>query len=527
MTQINAVENPIINSPYEEPRKHWQIEAGKQPIVREGRRLASYFLRVPERAARGRGTSKEEDFFAADEKGQEYLLDLANLLRQRVREWRERDYSGATRTTRELIALWRAGDRAQPLFYAQLEAAETVIFLTEGPSDLRQGVQVPMDDPGPAAKEAGYRAFQRYALKMATGSGKTTVMGMIAAWSILNKISNPRAPEYSDTVLILCPNITIRDRLQELDANLDEASLYRTRDLVPAHRMPDLRRGEVFITNWHGFEHREVGDVNGQIARVVKRGVATENTRLIRLTPKLTEEEIRRQASLGVFKIVAEDRNRSGVVRAFTVREIKHYESDAAFLKRIFGGRKGRSSAILVMNDEAHHAYRRGNEPEDEYTLDEETAEANAREATVWIEGLDRISKALGGRGNGIRLCVDLSATPFYIQGSGNEVGQPFPWVVSDFGLLEAIEAGLVKIPQLPTEDSRPDSNQPTNRLTAQSFPAFQRINSATQIATGGPSISGDEMVSATDRPSKNTNETSLNDTSMHVTGWLQQNAAC
>ena len=164
MTQINAVENPIINSPYEEPRKHWQIEAGKQPIVREGRRLASYFLRVPERAARGRGTSKEEDFFAADEKGQEYLLDLANLLRQRVREWRERDYSGATRTTRELIALWRAGDRAQPLFYAQLEAAETVIFLTEGPSDLRQGVQVPMDDPGPAAKEAGYRAFQRYAL---------------------------------------------------------------------------------------------------------------------------------------------------------------------------------------------------------------------------------------------------------------------------------------------------------------------------------------------------------------------------
>jgi hypothetical protein len=182
-------------------------------------------------------------------------------------------------------------DRAQPLFYAQLEAAETVIFLVEGPADLRQGVQVPMDDPGPAAKEAGYRAFQRYALKMATGSGKTTVMGMLAAWSILNKISNPQAPEYSDTVLIVCPNITIHDRLEELDPKLDEASLYRTRELVPAHRMPDLRRGEVLITNWHNLERREARDVNGQAARVVKRGVTVDNTRVIRLTPTLTEQE--------------------------------------------------------------------------------------------------------------------------------------------------------------------------------------------------------------------------------------------
>jgi type III restriction enzyme len=454
MPQINTVENPIINSPYVEPRRHWHIETGNVPEVREGRRLASYFLRVPERAARGRRGRRQDDFFEADEKGEEYLLDLANLLRQRVREWRERDYSGATRTTRELIALWRAEGRAQPLFYAQLESAETVIFLVEGPADLRQGVHVPMDEPGPAAKEAGYRAFQRYALKMATGSGKTTVMGMLAAWSILNKISNPHAPEYSDTVLILCPNITIRDRLQELDPNLDEASLYRTRDLVPAHRMPDLRRGEVLITNWHNLERREIGDVNGQAARVVKRGVALEDTRVIRLTPKLTKEEVRQKAILGLFEILAEERNKHGVVRAFTVRETKYYESDAAFLKRILGGRRGRSSAILVMNDEAHHAYRRGLEEEDDYALDEETAKTNAREATVWIEGLDRINKALGGHGNGIRLCVDLSATPFYIQGSGNEVGQPFPWVVSDFSLLEAIEGGLVKIPQLPTADS-------------------------------------------------------------------------
>jgi type III restriction enzyme len=455
MTQINAVESPIINSPYDEPAHYWHIEAGRSPKMEPGRRPASYFLRIPDRAARGRKAKSQEDLFEGEAKGEEYLLDLANLIRQRLAEWRGRDYQGATKVTKELIELWRAPDRAQPLFFAQLEAAETVIFLVEGPADLKQGIDVPLDEPGSTAKAAGYRAFQRYALKMATGSGKTTVMGMLAAWSILNKLANPQAAEYSDTVLILCPNITIRDRLQELKPERDELSLYRTRDLVPVHRMTDLRRGEVFITNWHNLERRELSDVNGQSARVVKRGIPTETVRTLKVSAANTAEQIEYQATLGAFEILEVERKRNGEPKAYTVTETKYFESDAAFLKRILGGRKGRSSAILVMNDEAHHAYRRGMvTDEDEYALDEETAEADAREATVWIEGLDRINKALGGRTNGIRLCVDLSATPFYIQGSGNEVGKPFPWVVSDFSLLEAIEAGLVKVPQLPTEDT-------------------------------------------------------------------------
>lgn len=455
MAQINAVESPIINLPYEEPGHHWHIQEGKQPDKRSGRRPASYFFRVPERAARGKGKRAQDELFGEEAKGEEYLLDLANLLRQRVKEWRERGYPGSTKVTKELLDLWWAPDRAQRLFYAQLEAAETVIFLVEGPTDLKQGIQVPLDEPGPGAREKGCQAFLRYAPKMATGSGKTTVMGMLAAWSILNKLANPQAAEYSDTVLILCPNITIRDRLQELRPEKDELSLYRTRELVPAHRMTELRRGEVFITNWHNLERREMGDVNGQGARVVKRGDAVESVRTVKVTEKDTEEDIRYRATTGLYEILAEERKRTGEVKSFTVREIKYYESDTAFLKRILGGRKGRSSAILIMNDEAHHAYRRGTvDEEDEYALDEETAEADAREATVWIEGLDRINKVLGGRGNGIRLCVDLSATPFFIQGSGNEVGRPFPWVVSDFSLLEAIEAGLVKVPQLPTDDS-------------------------------------------------------------------------
>ena len=465
MTQINAVPQPIINSPYDAPAFHWHIEQAKPPDKRAGRRLASYFFRVPEKAKRGAGGTggkagkAQAVMFEETAKGQEYLLDLANLVRVRVQDWRARDYAGATKVTRELLDLWRSPDRAQRLFYAQLEAVETVLFLVEGPADLLQGVAVPADAPGEDAKEQGYKAFVRYALKMATGSGKTTVMGMLCAWSILNKVAQPQAPAYSDTVLILCPNVTIRDRLRELDPNLDELSLYRTRQLVPLHRMPDLRRGEVFITNWHNLERRELGDVNGSSARVVKRGVPVEKLRTVKLGGRddLTADDIRMRATSGAFDIVREVHDAKGVLTGFDVKETRYFESDAAFLRRVLGNRKGRSSAILVMNDEAHHAYRRGKlDTEDTYAIDDETADVDAREATVWVEGLDRINKSLGGRGgkaNGIRLCVDLSATPFFIQGSGNEVGKPFPWVVSDFSLLEAIEAGLVKIPQLPTQD--------------------------------------------------------------------------
>src|SRR5450759_3883947 len=273
MTQINHVENPIINSPFEEPRFYWHLERGRQPEKREGRRRASYFFRVPERAARGRKGREQSDLFTEDLLGEEYPLENANRIREQLKEWQVRGYEGATAVTRELLDLWQSADRRERLFFAQIEAALAVIFLTEATPDLIHGIQIPPDDPGPEAKAKGYKAFVRCALKMATGTGKTTVMGMLAAWQILNKVANPQNASYSDTVLIICPNVTIRDRLRELDPNLDVLSLYRTRELVPVHRMADLRRGEVFITNWHNLERRELSDVNGVSAKVVKRGV--------------------------------------------------------------------------------------------------------------------------------------------------------------------------------------------------------------------------------------------------------------
>ena len=429
---VAEVESPIINSPFREPQSHWQIERGKLPVQAEGRRRASYFYRVPEHAGRGRRRRPQAEMFES-EKGEEVDLELVNTVRGRVKNWRDGihsggiAYDGISPVTRELLELWRSDERMQRLFFAQIEAAETIIFLVEAKEIYRKGLpEVPRDEPGLEAKAAGVRAFQRYASKMATGTGKTTVMGMLAAWSILNRVASPRDDRFSDTVLIVCPNVTIRERLQELDPALGDLSLYRTRQLVPPHRMEELRRGEVMIANWHRLAKKETNTVNGDSAKVVKTGVPVE---IVRNAGKENQSV-----------------------------EVKYFESDAAWFKRIrreLGSGKGRSPHWLIFNDEAHHAYRRGDTGAEE-SLDEDRdlARKNAREATIWIEGLDRINKLAGGsRRRGINLCLDLSATPFYIQGSGNEVGKPFPWIVSDFGLLDAIESGLVKIPQLPARD--------------------------------------------------------------------------
>lgn len=422
----------IINSPFREPLLHWKIEKAKPPHKAEGRRRASYFYRVPEHSGRGRASRDQAELFDS-QAGEEVELEIVNAIRGRVKDWRAGihsggvAYNGASPVTRELLDLWRSDQRMQRLFFAQIEAVETIIFLVEAKEIYRKGLpEIPKDEPGLEAKAAGIRAFLRYACKMATGSGKTTVMGMLAAWSILNRVASPRDDRFSDTVLIVCPNVTIRERLQELDPSLGDLSLYRTRQLVPPHRMEDLRRGEVMIANWHRLAKKETNTVNGDSAKVVKTGEPVE---VVKNAGKANQSV-----------------------------EVKYFESDQAWFKRIrreMGSGKGRSPHWLIFNDEAHHAYRRGDAAAEE-SLDEDKdlASKNAREATIWIEGLDRINKLAGGsRRRGINLCVDLSATPFYIQGSGNEVGKPFPWVVSDFGLLDAIESGLVKIPQLPARD--------------------------------------------------------------------------
>jgi len=189
------VESPIINSPFAEPAVHWQIERGKQPTQAVGRRPASYFYRVPESSGRGRKSRKQLSLGGELDVGQQEDLPLVNWLRGRVKEWREGKrtgipYDGASSITKELLALWRGDEtlRKQRLFFAQVEAAETMIFLIEARPVFHKGMpELQIDRPGEGAREAGFKAFTRYACKMATGTGKTTVMGMLSAWSILNR----------------------------------------------------------------------------------------------------------------------------------------------------------------------------------------------------------------------------------------------------------------------------------------------------------------------------------------------------
>lgn len=457
---MNAFEvpDPILNSPYSEPEWHWWLMEGEPPEKRPGRRPAMYWYKPPTR----RDERDEEG--ARERTGTLIELKLVNLIRERVAAWRKEALTGGggvTRTTCELMNYWRLEGRQHRLFFAQLEAAETIIFLTEARSDFRQGIEIPLDEPSDKQKENGLAAFRRYACKMATGGGKTTVMGMIAAWSILNKINDRGDGRFSDTVLAVCPNVTIRNRLAELNPAHGDASLYRTRDLVPQHMMSDLCKGRVLVTNWHVFEPQTV-QVGGTSARVSHAGKRVDRVETVVIGPKtttargsryMTPEALTGAIARGDIDVLQEEKDDAGNVVKVKIRSQEYVESDTALINRVLGREVGGKQNILVFNDEAHHAYRiRKEEPEedeDDLFGEDEEIEEFFKEATVWVEGLDRIQKL-----RGINFCVDLSATPYYLGRVGQDTNRTFPWVVSDFGLTDAIESGLVKIPQLAVRDT-------------------------------------------------------------------------
>lgn len=381
-----TLDNPIVNDPFAEPKRYWEYKEG-QPYLIEGRRLAGYYFRPRTRPTLG--AVAEEEFVE---------LKTVNEIRKRVKEWGESGYQGATRITKELLEHWNNPERERKLFFCQREAAETIIWLIEAPPHLKQGIEIPLDEPiDPKSLEKGYKALRRYACKMATGSGKTVVMAMLIAWSVINKSANPKDSRFSDAVLIVCPNLTIKERLQVLKPSHPK-NYYDYFELVPSALRSYLERGKFLITNWHLFLPE---DDTGKRS-VMKRGE----------------------------------------------------ESDRAFCNRVLKD-LGSKENILVINDEAHHAYRpalKKEEPslfERPTTAEEKRLREEELEATVWIGGLDKIQAE-----RGINFCLDLSATPFYLKGTGYEEGKPFPWVVSDFGLVDAIECGIVKIPRVPVDDN-------------------------------------------------------------------------
>ncbi|MBS1851226.1 MAG: DEAD/DEAH box helicase family protein [Acidobacteria bacterium] len=453
------VQEPIQNSPFEKPQRYWYIQEGETPQLKDGRRPSVIF---PPRDQKQPWQTDEKLLRPSQEYPTGYELVMVNLVRERLEIWQKQGYPGVSRTTLDLITWWIREGREQRLFFAQLEAALSIIFLTEARADFLQGIAVPRDEPSDDRKAQGYTGFQRYACKMATGSGKTTVMAMLAAWSILNKVNNRSDARFSDVVLVICPNVTIRRRLAELDPKNGDASIYRTRDLVPPHLMPSLTQGPVLVTNWHVFEP-QTPQSGGVGSKVMKAGVPVTTTETINIAAKTTTargsrylsfKDYEKQVAAGMLDVAEEIKDAEGNLKKIKVRTTRYVESDTSLINRVLGREVGGKQNILVLNDEAHHAYRiRRDEPDpdEEDTVDED-ADEFFKEATVWIDGLDKVQKL-----RGINLCVDLSATPYFLGRVGQETNKSFPWVVSDFGLIDAIESGLVKIPQLAVRDTMGD----------------------------------------------------------------------
>ncbi len=392
----------------------------------ERRRSAEFITPIPK--PRKRKSDKKADTqmsLVLDEgKGlstsdQQYdLTGNINLVRKYVDAWRmipdSNDWKVTPETAR-LLQHWRHYQFTdiRP-FFCQVEAVETLIWLTEvAPKGGKREKEL-LERLTSASNEAN-PGLERIALKMATGSGKTTVMAMIIAWQTINALRYPTSKKFTRGFLVMTPGITIRDRLRVLQPN-DPYSYYASRELVPADLLPELGKAKIVITNYHAFKLRErIPLSKGGRSLLQGRG-----------------------------------------------EELNTLETEGQMLQRVMPELMGMKN-IMSINDEAHHCYREKPEKEeDDEDLkgdDRKEAEANNEAARLWISGLEIVSKTIG-----LAQVVDLSATPFFLSGSGYVEGTIFPWTMSDFSLMDAIECGIVKLPRVPVADNIPGGEMPKFR---------------------------------------------------------------
>jgi type III restriction enzyme len=407
----DLIENPVINSPYVEPAWHFGFDKGGITANRvEGRRESEFFIPVPQPKVM---SAKEQLQFDALQLRRE-RNQLINAIRLEVRTWRRSSYPGVTTTTRRLLDYWQRPDREpnQRLFFCQLEAAETAIYLAELASaglrrkDRRSG-DLSIAEQLDSANFQYNDGLPRTAFKIATGGGKTVVMAMLIAWQALNRAARPGDDRFCSNFLMVTPGITVRDRLQVLRPQ-HEASYYRVMDVVPRELNKDLLLADVEIINYHQFLPRS------------KMGASKLARQILRTNDIETEDEVVRRVLVGFERLMGTGR---------------------------------RMDRLIVFNDEAHHCYKASQAEADKeeaaLTGDEKDEVRRERAAAhTWYGGLGAIQ-----RRQGINAIYDLSATPFFLKGSGYGEGKLFPWVASDFALIDAIESGIVKVPRVPVKD--------------------------------------------------------------------------
>ncbi len=426
-------EKPILNSPYEYPSQHWELDLDGQPTQRtlDSRRPAQFITPIP-KARRRAGQESQAQLILDEGKGlsseeQQYdLTAIIGLVRGHVDAWRAiKDPSkwGVSPVTQALLQYWRTSeDREFRPFFAQLEAVETAIWLTEVAPNAGKAAKDLLDHLRRANVDSNKVKAEdldaepdlnRLALKLATGAGKTTVIAMLIAWQTVNAVRHPQSPRFTRGFLVITPGITIKDRLRVLQAN-DPDSYFTKNELVPADMLEDLGKARIVITNYHAFKLRERWEVaKGTKGLLQGRGeplmtIETEGQMVQRVMPELMA------------------------------------------MKR-----------IMVFNDEAHHCYRESaSAKERKIEKDEQDDVKKNREAArLWISGLDIVAAKLG-----ISRVFDLSATPFFLRGSGYAEGTLFPWTMSDFSLMDAIECGIVKLPRVPVSENIPTKDMPIFR---------------------------------------------------------------
>jgi type III restriction enzyme len=256
-------EHLILNSPYEYPRCHWELDDTGQPTqkVIPLRRTASFITPIPKPRKR-KGQAKQTSFLFNELSTQEQEYDhtaLINAVRREVDKWRRIPNPNHWRVTPEtarLLQHWRHHEFAgfRP-FFCQIEAIETAIWLTEVAPQMGKAERSFLQDLANANKEANPE-LMRLALKLATGAGKTTVMAMLIAWQTINAVRKPNSKKFTRGFLVVTPGITIRDRLRVLMPN-DPESYYKSRELVPGDMLDDLNKAKIVITNYHAFKLRE------------------------------------------------------------------------------------------------------------------------------------------------------------------------------------------------------------------------------------------------------------------------------
>lgn len=423
-------DNPILNNPYEEPKYHYNVDMDGNldySKILEGRRPYIGNIQITPKP------SQSYFFDLEDLENGDPDAKFINGLRDEVKSWREKGYPMSTRVTRELLNFWFNNPERQnfqKLFFCQREAIETAVYLNEvaerdpniGRNILRQ-----LDERRESVSELWENILPRTAFKMATGTGKTVVMAMLILYHYLNKAEYHNDTRFADHFLLVAPGITIRDRLGVLMVDESTASRYNKKDyyhqrgLIPSQyeKMLGGLNNVITITNYHQFEPKVY---TGKKASPLDGKIVYRSGGMVKQTDK---------------------------------------EDFQSVLSRILGpGMKGKR--FIVINDEAHHCYLPKVKEGKISKKDEETVEGEEenKKAMVWYEGL-RQMKALGYK---LQHVYDLSATPYYLKGSGYAEYSLFPWVVTDFGLVEAIESGLVKIPFLPSMDDTHDLEEPKLR---------------------------------------------------------------